>query len=148
MINFSKGFLKLAGSVLASLLTLTGTVSAASAEEVSPRIVGGYTATIADAPWQVALIRASASNNYQGQFCSGSLISTQWIVTAAHCVDDMSASDVLVQAGSVTLSQSKLTGRQIAEIIVHPNWTTSTFRNDIALLRLDSPVTPLSLIHI
>lgn len=142
MINFSKGFLKLAGSVLASLLTLTGTVSAASAEEVSPRIVGGYTATIADAPWQVALIRASASNNYQGQFCSGSLISTQWIVTAAHCVDDMSASDVLVQAGSVTLSQSKLTGRQIAEIIVHPNWTTSTFRNDIALLRLDSPVTP------
>uniref|UniRef100_A0AAR2LHR6 Peptidase S1 domain-containing protein n=1 Tax=Pygocentrus nattereri TaxID=42514 RepID=A0AAR2LHR6_PYGNA len=44
------------------------------------RIVGGNVAVPGQHPWQVSL-------QYQNQYlCGGSLITHQWIVTAAHCV--------------------------------------------------------------
>lgn len=43
------------------------------------RITNGYIAKRGQFPWQVALIVSESS------FCGGSLISSQWILTAAHC---------------------------------------------------------------
>lgn len=46
----------------------------------SNKIVGGQQAASEDWTWQVALTN-------QGKFaCGGSLINSQWIVTAAHCI--------------------------------------------------------------
>jgi len=49
-----------------------------------PRIVGGNQAVSGSWPWQVALTRST--NAFP--FCGGSIISTNWIITAAHCVLD------------------------------------------------------------
>ena len=46
-------------------------------EAIQLRIVGGTTAPPDAFPWQVWL------NNY----CGGSLISPEWVVTAAHCIE-------------------------------------------------------------
>jgi secreted trypsin-like serine protease len=43
------------------------------------RITNGNTAARAQFPWQAALI---IDNQW---FCGGSLISSQWVLTAAHC---------------------------------------------------------------
>jgi secreted trypsin-like serine protease len=43
------------------------------------RIVGGMDAIRAQYPWQVAIVIDSA------YFCGGSLISSEWVLTAAHC---------------------------------------------------------------
>lgn len=43
------------------------------------RITNGYTAARGQFPWQVALIIDD------GGLCGGSLISSGWILTAAHC---------------------------------------------------------------
>ena len=48
---------------------------------VSRRIVGGKVCSVCRWPWQVALI-----NNGQ-HVCGGSLVTADWVVTAAHCFD-------------------------------------------------------------
>lgn len=50
--------------------------------ELSPsaRIVGGFYANPGQFPYQVALLRARQIS------CGGSLIASNWVLTAAHCV--------------------------------------------------------------
>jgi secreted trypsin-like serine protease len=48
-------------------------------DEHANRITGGNTAARGQFPWQIALIIDYA------WFCGGSLISAQWVLTAAHC---------------------------------------------------------------
>jgi len=54
-------------------------VTPVSLKEKGNRITNGSTATRAQFPWQVALIIDDTS------FCGGSLISSLWVLTAAHC---------------------------------------------------------------
>ena len=110
-------------------------------DNVELRIVGGSATAIGSVPWQVSLSRSDASSNYAGHFCGGSILSEDWIITAAHCVDNKAAGDVRVLAGTALLSSSVLSGRAIAEIVVHPSWNPATVENDLALLRLVSPLT-------
>ncbi|KAF5900864.1 coagulation factor IX-like, partial [Clarias magur] len=48
------------------------------------RIIGGNSAMPEDIPWQVALVLRST----QQVFCGGSILSQQWVITAAHCIDE------------------------------------------------------------
>ena len=116
---------------------------------VTPNIVGGTEATIVDAPWQVALITPTASSEFQGQFCGGSIVAAQWIVTAAHCVVSGSsvsaASTIKVLAGQATLSTTSNTRPvAVSNIYVHPNYVSSADHDDVALLKLSAPLTLVS----
>lgn len=51
-----------------------------------PRIIGGVEATLGRWPWQVSLYY---SNRHT---CGGSIINSQWVVTAAHCVHKYASS--------------------------------------------------------
>ena len=55
---------------------------------VSPRIVGGSPVSNGQFPFQAALLAQSFGNNdFQRQYCGGSLITPTQVMTAAHCVD-------------------------------------------------------------
>ena len=54
--------------------------------------MGGTQAQEDSWPWQALLARTGGS-----QFCGGSLIDEQWVLTAAHCVDGDDTSDILVR---------------------------------------------------
>ena len=56
------------------------------------RIIGGQTAYKGEWPWQAALVHTSNSEI----FCGGTLIKRQWVLTAAHCFDDVEPADTLV----------------------------------------------------
>ena len=101
-------------------------------------IVGGDDANISDYPWQVAL--TEQSGNWISAFCGGSIIDNYWILTAAHCVEDGFNGTLYIRAGSDVYYAQGGTSYSVDEIIIHPNYNTNTYNNDIALLKLNNPI--------
>lgn len=110
------------------------------------RIVGGDDADVGSAPWQVMLYKRSP----QELLCGASLISNQWILTAAHCIlyppwnKNFTSNDILVRLGKHYRAKFERGIEKIVaidDIIVHPkyNWKENLNR-DIALLHLRRPV--------
>lgn len=100
-------------------------------------IVGGEPVALEQVPWQ-ALVYVEADN----RLCGGAIIDRSWIVTAAHCVDGFSGAQVESHVGITNLSsRSEQTAVDVVEVIVHPQWDAEAYRNDIALLRLGTPIT-------
>jgi len=105
-----------------------------SANPVSiTRIVGGENAGAATWGWAVSITIGGNS------LCGGSIISSSWVITAAHCVFGNTPSQITIYAGS-NFPQSGSQIKVASQIIVHPNYIPATYENDIALLRLASPL--------
>ncbi len=96
------------------------------------RIVGGEPADIGDYPFQVALMDGSF------QFCGGTLVNSQWVLTAAHCVEgDVGGQyDVLIGTANLTQGGERVT---VQAVRTHPGYDFG-FEDDVAMLRLESPV--------
>ncbi|XP_026134550.1 complement factor D [Carassius auratus] len=85
-----------------------------------------------------------ASLQWNGKHeCGGFLISRQWVMSAAHCFQDGRTSDVKVVLGAHSLSNAEGTKQTFKATAVynHPDFQISNYDNDIALLKLDKPIT-------
>ncbi|XP_013391987.1 tolloid-like protein 2 isoform X2 [Lingula anatina] len=112
--------------------------------EYAKRIVGGEEVSLHSWPWMVSLF------SYEGGYhvCGGSLIAPDWILTAAHCVDgDLSTPSywrVVVgehDTEEVEGSPLNVQVRTVKEIFSHEGYDGGSLDNDIALMKLDRPVT-------
>lgn len=110
----------LLAAVSIALVGALGATSGASAAPPGPQpIIGGT--TVSSAPWAAAVL----SN---GSFtCSGSVIASQWVLTARHCINGTMS----VRIGSVNRTSGGVTRT------VSATYT----RSDLALMRLSSAVT-------
>ncbi|XP_033230319.1 trypsin 3A1-like isoform X3 [Belonocnema kinseyi] len=93
------------------------------------RIVGGVNANIADFPHQVSI------QKFGSHICGGSIISKNWIITAAHCVQSPLAKFYKIRSGSTFFDQGG-TIHSISSIISHDKYDEKRVLNDIALIEV------------
>jgi len=99
----------------------------------SGKIVGGSNVAITDVPWQVALEDGGFL------FCGGSIISANYVLTAAHCTDGNTASRISIRYGTDTLQSGGSTVK-VSKIAQNPQFSMSTLDYDVSVLTLASPV--------
>ncbi|CAM9383880.1 unnamed protein product [Lampetra planeri] len=101
------------------------------------RVVQGSDAAPGAWPWMVDL-------RSKGQhLCGASLLSRDWLLTAAHCVRGHEAVDLTAAFGlrsQLNFSSSAVEQRLVAQVHGHRDYNHYSKDNDIALLRLASPV--------
>ncbi|NXN80507.1 ACRO protein, partial [Bombycilla garrulus] len=105
------------------------------------RIVGGTTALEASWPWIVSIKHLWVPGT--GHQCGGSLITTEWVLTAAHCFNNYAnVSMLLVVIGATDLTKWRhgTVSRRIKKVVIHGKYNPDDFSYDIALLQLDRPV--------
>ncbi|XP_050329915.1 serine protease SP24D-like [Bactrocera neohumeralis] len=95
----------------------------------SPRILNGLTAATGQFPYQVS-VRVNKQH-----VCGGALLTPTFVLTAAHCVDNVDEKFLGVQAGTVSRTDGGVY-RAVSNAIIHPRYG---FDNDIALLQLATP---------
>ena len=115
----------------------------------------GRPATFGQLPWHVSVgvrqNRGPALTPLEGHRGGGTIIATRWVLTAAHCLADVS--DLLQQDGRIPMSRDVRVGvvrgtdltehaRQVdvVDAWIHPSFSPATLEYDAALLQLSSDV--------
>jgi secreted trypsin-like serine protease len=115
-----------------------GAVVSSSSDASGKEFFGGEVSSSSSYPWMVALLSSDEPDTYLAQFCGGSLIAVDLVITAAHCVDTLEeVSEIEVVVGAFNLYEIKPEDKQkVSKIIIHKDWNFDTTKNDIAILRL------------
>lgn len=98
------------------------------------KIVGGYECEPHSQPWQASL-------NIGYHFCGGSLVSENWVVSAAHCYKSPSRLEVRLGEHHIGLNEGTEQFIGASHVIRNPNYDSWDLDSDIMLIKLSKPAT-------
>jgi hypothetical protein len=109
----------------------------ASAGPTSAPILGGTPATEGQYPSVVAIEAG-------GGLCTATLITPEWVLTAAHCIQGAGPTSVRVRFDTVNLHTDPGTVVRSSMVIPKPGFSIQSLgQNDIGLVKLERPVTDI-----
>merc|ERR1712126_320443 len=117
----------------------------------SKRIIDGQETEVNEYPWMTLVVNLKV-----GTMCGGSLIASRWVLTAAHCMMNMTTQmmskpeELIILLGfhdttppimGPTAQEPFRNARNVTEIFCHPSFNRMfPLDNDVALLYLERPV--------
>ncbi|XP_064546263.1 serine protease 1 [Drosophila montana] len=102
-------------------------------DDIEGRITNGNKASVGQFPYQVGLsLKVSALSS---AWCGGSLISSTWVLTAAHCTEGIQSVTVYLGATVRTSPEVSHTVPS-SDIIIHSGWNSNNLKNDISLIKI------------
>ncbi|KAM5248701.1 chymotrypsin-like elastase family member 2A [Ctenodactylus gundi] len=111
------------------------------------RVVGGQTAKPNSWPWQASLQYSSGGRWYHT--CGGSLVATNWVLTAAHCISNSRTYRVVLGRHSLSTQESGSVTVGVTKTVVNQKWNNQLAQgNDIALVKLAEHVSLSSKIQL
>jgi len=128
-------------TALAGAMAFPSLPGPVAAKPIKPQVVNGVEGPSAEFGYLVALGDRMYYEDYgmdKAQFCGGSLVSSTLVITAAHCVSDLRAADLVVSTAD---SDGDLIGPDtrvsyVSAIKVHPNYDDRSQENDVAVVTL------------
>jgi trypsin len=130
--------MRLAALLVTLLMALAGTATAAGPagdRVVDDRVVGGLRVSIAAYPWVVYVTDASGN-----QFCGGTLVASDRVLTAAHCASARTPRNTRVVVGREDRRSQDGEVVRVAAIWVHPDYVSADQGSDVAVLKLEHAV--------
>ncbi|KAF0972293.1 hypothetical protein FDP41_009196 [Naegleria fowleri] len=117
----------------------------------SIKLSGGTQASESEFAGIVSIQYQSAADQAPSHFCGASIVNARYIITAAHCVQGVDISKLVVVAGTSNNNCYKDTSgrcivRTVSQVVPHPNFDVYSITNDIALVQLsqDLPLVTMS----
>ncbi|XP_017010967.2 chymotrypsin-2 [Drosophila takahashii] len=118
-----------------AVIAVLAFVGASQAAPPLGRVVNGTDSSVQKYPFVISMRGSSGSHS-----CGGSIISKQFVMTAAHCTAGRKASDLSVQYGVTTISASGPNVVGVKKIIQHEDYNPyNNYANDISLLMVEEP---------
>ncbi|MBV8932060.1 MAG: serine protease [Kutzneria sp.] len=118
---------------LAALVPTAGISAAAEQPSAHPSVVGGTQASTSTYPFMVFL-----TNTTGFQFCGGTLVKPNKVVTAAHCTINQTAAGIRVVAGRDDKQSTAGIVANVSKIWIHPSYTDATVGSDVSVLTLST----------
>ena len=129
--------------LLVSLVFVQDTRTARAEEEttVEGQVIGGKGVRNGEYPFVAALLDKRYGNSVaRQQFCGGTLIDPNSVLTAAHCVTGAKPNHLRVAVGRTALKSNRDVVSNVARIFVHPKYGGRSDSYDAAVLELRAPV--------
>uniref|UniRef100_A0A3Q0RPI8 coagulation factor Xa n=1 Tax=Amphilophus citrinellus TaxID=61819 RepID=A0A3Q0RPI8_AMPCI len=118
-----------------SNISLTNQLEIMSEMAVMTRIVNGEDCPPGDCPWQALLVNEEGIG-----FCGGTILNKNIILTAAHCMNQSRYFNVRLGEFDRLADDGSEADHDVEAILTHRSYKPDTYHNDIALVKLATPI--------